>query len=355
MSQSSQPVWATLQQAGLVQGNAPIPAQPESPWFVKVLLAFSGWLASLFLLGFLGAGFEVIFRNTVASAITGSVMIGAAYFILRIPKNEFVEHIGLAVSLAGQALITWSLFQGLNNDKLAWIILALLQAGLAVVMPNFIHRVFSSFIAAFSFSMALTQFGAPYIFSSIVMFIAAWLWLHEFHFPKHIRKIHALGYGAVLGLIQLKSFDLFGIHHLGWSMGRMNTELWVRPWMAEVLAGVVMVYVVWQLLQRMGHRLSAPLASTALLGTVILSAVSVEAPGITVGMMILLLGFAGSNRVLMGLGIISLLFYISAYYYLLDATLLMKAETLLVTGMVLLLVRWLLLKIIHREKGATHG
>jgi len=354
MSQASQPILATLQQAGLVQGNAPIPEQQESPWFVKVLLAFSGWLASLFLLGFLGAGFESIFRHTIASAMTGSVMIGVAYLILRIPKNEFFEHVALAVSLAGQALITWSLFQGLNNDKVAWIILALIQVGLAVVMPNFVHRVFSSFIAAFSFSMSLTQFGAPYVFSSIVMFIAAWLWLHEFNFPKHIRKIHAIGYGTVLGLIQLKGFGLFGINPIGWRVGRINPELWIRPWMAEVLAGVVMVYVVWQLLQRMGHRLSDPVAITALVGTVILSAVSVEAPGITVGMMILLLGFAGSNRVLMGLGIVSLLFYISSYYYLLDATLLVKAETLLVTSIVLLLVRWILLKVIHREKETRH-
>ncbi len=115
-----------------------------------------------------------------------------------------------------------------------------------------------------------------------------------------------------------------------------------------------MIYVVWRLLQRLNHRLPEPLAITALVCTVILSAVSIEAPGITAGMMILLLGFAGSNRVLMGLGIVSLLFYISSYYYLLDATLLDKARTLLVTGVVLLLVRWVMLNMIHRHKGATH-
>lgn len=354
MSQVSQPLWATLQQAGLVQGDAPVPEQQESPWFVKILLAFSGWLASLFLLGFLGAGFHGLLRSVVASSVTGSLMIGVAYLILRIPKNEFIEHVGLAVSLAGQALITWSLFDGLH-DKAAWISLALIQVGLAVVMPNFVHRVFSSFIATYSFSMALVQFGAPYIFSSIVMFIVAWLWLHEFNYPKHIRKIHAIGYGSVLGLILLKGFTVFGIHHYFiWRMGRFNHDLWIQPWMAEVLAGVVMIYVVWQLLQRMGHRLSDPVAVTALVGTVILSAVSVKAPGITVGMMILLLGFAGSNRVLMGLGIVSLLFYISSYYYLLHATLLAKSGTLLVTGIVLLLARWILLKLIHQEKETTH-
>jgi len=138
-------------------------------------------------------------------------------------------------------------------------------------------------------------------------------------------------------------------------MVKTNSELWVQPWMAEVLAGAVMLYVVWQLLQRLGHRLPEPLAITALVCTVILSAVSIEAPGITAGMMILLLGFAGSNRILMGLGVVSLLFYISAYYYLLDATLLVKAQTLLVTGVVLLLVRWAMLKMICRTRETPHG
>lgn len=353
MNQPSQPIWATLQQAGLVQGDAPLTDKLESPWYVKFLLAFSGWFASLFLLGFLGVGFEAIFKNNIACGITGGLMIAGAYAILRIPKNEFFEHVALAVSLAGQALIAWGLFDGLN-DKVAWIFVALVQVVLAVVMPNFVHRVFSSFIAAFSFSMFLYAFGAPYIFSSIVMFIAAWLWLHEFQYPKHTRKIHAIGYGTVLGLIQLKGVALFSFNPTGWHMVKTNTELWIQPWMAEVLAGAVMIYVVWQLLQRLGHRLPEPLAITALVCTVILSSVSIEAPGITVGIMILLLGFAGSNRVLMGLGIVSLLFYISSYYYLLDATLLVKAQTLFVTGIVLLLVRWVMLKMIRWEKGTTH-
>lgn len=354
MNQHSLPIWATLQEAGLVQGAAPTTEKLESPWYVKVLLAFSGWFASLFLLGFLGVGFEAILRSSIASAITGSLMIAGAYLILRMPKNEFFEHVALAVSLAGQALIAFSLFDDLS-DKLAWLVIALVQVVLAVVMPNFVHRVFSSFIATFSFSMFLYAYGAPYIFSSIVMFIAAWLWLHEFQYLKHTRKIHAIGYGTVLGLIQLKGVALFSFNPIGWQMGKTNNELWVQPWMAEVLAGAVMLYVVWELLQRLGHHLPEPLAITALVCTVILSAVSIEAPGITVGMMILLLGFAGSNRILMGLGVVSLLFYISSYYYLLDATLLIKAQTLLATGVVLLLVRWVMLKLIRREKETTHG
>ncbi len=355
MNQPSQPIWEILQQAGLVQGGAPPTEKLESPWYVKVLLAFSGWLASSFLLGFLVVGFKIILSSSMASAILGSFMIAGAYAILRIPKNEFFEHVALAVSLAGQALIAYGLFDGLTY-KDAWIFYALVQVALAIVMPNFVHRVFSSFIATFSFSMFFYTIGASYIFSSILMFVVAWLWLNEFRFPKYIRKIHAIGYGTVLGLIQLKGSALFGFNPIGWQKGewltgKTSTGLWAQPWIAEVLAGVVMLYVVWQLLQRLGHRLPEPLVIITMVCTIILSAVSIEAPGITVGMMILLLGFAGSNRVLMGLGIVSLLFYISVYYYLLDATLFAKAQTLLVTGIVLLLIRWAMLKIM---RGSAH-
>lgn len=355
MSRQTEQMWTTLLQAGLVQGPAPETGKLESPWYVKALLAFSGWLAALFLLGFIGMGFGFILESSIASFITGGVMIGGAFAILRIPKNEFFEHLALAVSLAGQALIVWAIFDiTKHNNELAWVLVALLQVPLAVVMPNFVHRVLSSFIAAFAFSMALASMGAPYVFSSVIMFLAAWFWLNEFRYPQHMSKIRAIGYGLVLALIQLKGTALFGFGTMGWRFTNNQPELWVQPWMGEVLAGVVTLYVVWQLLQRWGQAISGRLAITALMGTLLLCAVSMEAKGITVGMVIMLLGFAGGNRVLLGLGIVSLLFYISSYYYLLDTTLLAKAQTLLIVGLVLLAVRWLMLRITPGGKEAKH-
>ena len=115
---------------------------------------------------------------------------------------------------------------------------------------------------------------------------------------------------------------------------------------------MVTLYVVWHLLQRYGQAISERLSITALLGTLLLCAVSMEVQGITVGMFIILLGFAGANRVLLGLGIVSLLFYVSSYYYLLDATLLAKSQTLLIVGLVLLILRWLMLRILPVKKEA---
>ena len=350
MNQQTEQIWTMLVRVGVVGGLAPEVGELDSPWYVKTLLAVSAWLAALFVIGFVGTNLKFIFTNVTASLITGGAMIGYAYAILRGTKYEFVKNFTLAMSFAGQALVMQAIFFGMTfEDEVAWALLALLQVLLIVFMQNFVHRVVSSSIAAFAFCMALTSVGVPSVMSSVIMFLTSWLWLNEFRYTRHMRKIRAIGYGLVLALIPLKGTALSSYEFLGWRSPYRPSELLVQPWMGDVLAGAVTLYVVWQLLRRRGMAISEWLSIAALLGTALLSAVSIEAQGITVGVVVLLLGFAGGNRVLLGLGIASLLFYISSYYYLLDATLLAKAQTLFVAGLILLATRWAMLRILRAE------
>ena len=52
MSEPSEHTWMSLVQAGVVHGPTPNTGNPESPWYVKGLLAISGWLAACFLFFF---------------------------------------------------------------------------------------------------------------------------------------------------------------------------------------------------------------------------------------------------------------------------------------------------------------
>ena len=356
MSQKTKHVWPTLLEAGLAEDAEPKTDKLESPWYVKVLLAFSGWLAALFLLSFIGTVFFAVIENSAASFIVGGIMIGVTYRLLRMPKNEFYEHLSLALSLTGQMLVTRAIFD-FSGDLSAtfWLLTALLQALLAIVIPNFTHRVFSAFIAAFSFAIALAIMGTPHVFSSIIMFIVSWLWLNEFRYPQHLRKTQAIGYGLVLALISLTGTVLYGYNITEWQLTSSQPEPWVQAWMSEALIGVVMLYVIWQLLQRHHQTISAQLTAGILLAALLLCAASMEAPGITVGITILLLGFAGSNRTLLGLGIVSLLFYISSYYYFLDVTLLAKAQTLFLIGLTLLATHGLMLRIKPKNRETENA
>lgn len=344
MSQANE-IWEALREHRLIVGDEPDRGDLESPWYVKTLLAFSGWLASIFVFAFLATAFNSLLESTPACFIVGGLMIAGAFQILKLPKSEFYEHLGLAISLAGQALIIIAIFQITDkNQAMAWTLSAVLQVALSIVMPNFVHRIFSSFFAAFSFSMALSVIGVSYLFSGVVMFVSAWIWLNEFKHPQHHKMLSAIGYGLILALIQIKGSALFLHGAMTWSSDNAFTESWVRPWVDEVLCCGVLLLVVWQLLKKHKVAMNSPVAIVTLASALIIGVASLEANGITAGLVIILLGFSGSNRTLMGLGAVSLLFYISSYYYLLDATLLEKSGTLFLIGVALLLIRWALVQ-----------
>jgi len=115
----------------------------------------------------------------------------------------------------------------------------------------------------------------------------------------------------------------------------------------------VLLSAVWMLLRRAGWSLpeSKSILSLAVAGAI--GAASFKAPGVAGGLMIVLVGFANGNRLLAGLGIAALLYYVSSYYYLLDATLLAKAGVLAASGVVLLGARWLLLNVVMPERASA--
>lgn len=356
MSRQVEPLWEALRQAGLVQGEAPATDRIESPWYVKGLLAFSGWLAAIFLLGFVGVGFQFVMESGLASLVTGGVLMGAAYAVLRGSRNEFVAHLALAMSIAGQALAVWAFYDLIDSHGAPlWTLVALMEVLLAAVMANDVHRVWSSCAAAVFFTMALAGLRAPYLAHGLILFVAAWIWLNEFRWPRCMRALRAVGYGLMLGLIQVSGTTLFFRENMRWLIGHGPDEALIPPWLGEASTGAVMLYVVATLLLRLGVGPRTPLAMAALLGTALLCGVSLEAHGIAVGMTIVLLGFAGGNRVLLGLGVAALLFYVSSYYYLLETTLLHKSGTLLMVGVVLLAARSLLATVASRPKGAADG
>ena len=80
---TTEQLWDRLAASGLVTGkNAPLSDQ-HSPWFVRVMLGFAGWIGALFLLGFVGVSLQFIFRSSEASLIAGVVVCAAAAYIFR--------------------------------------------------------------------------------------------------------------------------------------------------------------------------------------------------------------------------------------------------------------------------------
>ncbi len=176
-------LWMKLEQANLVQGDMPNMDLVKSPWYIKMLLAISGWLGAIFLLGFFIVVFSVLLGVSAVSFFMSLPLFIIAYYILRAPNNEFYEHLGLALSLAGQVLLVVSILEW-NSPELIWLTVGGFQLLLTYFMPSFLHRIASSLFAVMSFAASLAIMGMPHLLGSLLIFPVAWLCLHEFSFVR---------------------------------------------------------------------------------------------------------------------------------------------------------------------------
>jgi uncharacterized membrane protein len=344
-------IWALLQERGIVHGEQPVKLVSSSPWYIKVLLAFLGWLTSFFLVCFIALVFDVsFFKSLDFFAVIGLIIIAASVWILRTSTNEFVEHLGLAASIAGQILVAIALFDFSHFDQtLPWLLLSMLQIVLVILVPNFVHSVLSALAAAITFIMAIEGLSI-WIYEisfGVLMFGAAWCWLNEFRYPRQTNRIRAVGYGLVIALIILAVTKIY------WQFDQIE-HVWLPLGLRQLIAGVVMLFIAQNLLQRYNQTIKSRLGLVIFIAILLTFVVSIKVEGITLGIMIICLGFWGSNRVLMGLGVVSLLFYISSYYYLLETTLLHKSISLFMVGLVLFFIRWLIRKNLPSRHEVSH-
>ncbi len=343
----TQALWDRLRAAALVDGDLPPPAAARAPWYVRVMLGAAGWIGALFMIGFLAAGFEFVFRSApVTFAVGAAVCAGAAVLFRAHPDGNFTGQFGLAVSLAGQALMVYALARLFERSfSAAALAVALQQALLFVLVPNFVHRVWTSWTAAYAAAYALGNAGLQAFAPAAVTFAFLWPWLAEFDHPRRGELLRAAGYGLALAAVQTAV-----MHGSLWSAllvghaGRQAIGGVALSWTGNLAAGLVLIWAVLRLLKREGVGLDAPHGRIALAGALLLALISLKAPGVGPAAAILVVGFANGNRVLAGLGIFALLGYLSHYYYALHATLLEKSALLAAAGLVLLAARFALLR-----------
>jgi hypothetical protein len=341
-------LWTRLSAAGLTVGHMPEAIDAHTPWYVRVMLSIAGFIAAVFLMAFVAFAFRFVLESREASAAVGLMLITAAYALFRAAtRSDFVAMFALAVSFAGQGLFFMgftALFAGV--DKTApWIVIAGLEAALTLLMPNFIHRVVCAFAAGFALAYALSWAGAALLAPGVIGAIVAWIWLNEARYARRASVAIPAGYGLTLAFVYIQAAPpggMIGLYGL-------RIPIWLPVWFGEAMVGAALVSTVAALVRRTNWRFADRKALLAVIAAAAVAAASLNAPGIAGGLMIALLGFANGNRVLTGIGIAALLFYVSRYYYLLDITLLEKSAALAATGAVLLGARWIVLNLVMAD------
>jgi hypothetical protein len=336
-------LWARLSVEKLVEGERPEHHRPASPWYVRAMLGIAGWIAAAFLLMFVGAAFAFIMREAAYAALLGAACCAAAYGLFRaFDGNDFAEQFALVVSLVGQVLIVIGIGDVLNmRDPALYLSVAAAEGLLALLIPNFLHRVLATGGAAIAIALAINRLSLHGLAAPLLCAGLAWVWLEPGRWAAKGGLWRPIGYGLVLALLLVETFRLFDPE---WLLGAPNERTsWIAvhgPLVGRALNAAILVWVAIALARREGYRPGVPgesrVALAAAGAALVIGLLSLGAPGLVSALLILLLGFAAGNRLLMALGVLSLLGFVSHFYYSLHSTLLEKSGLLAVTGLVLL-------------------
>lgn len=334
-------LWAKLQGAGLAEGAMPEAGDARAPWFVRLMLGIAGWIGAFFLLGFVGAALAFLVQSAGSAFVVGAGACAGAVFIFRVaPKNDFIAQFGLAVSLAGQVLMTYAAAQWIERSATGIALyIALQQLLLFVLVPNFVHRLWASWSGALAAAYAMLDAGLFAFTPAATTAAFIWFALAEFRLARHGEMLRAGLYG--LALTAVIAAMMHGDLASGLFHGRTHAISLGEPglWLGRLASLAVLLWAVAALLRREGLGFSSGQGRVGLAGALILGVASIKAPGVGPAVAILVVGFANADRVLQGLGIVALLGYLSHYYYSLQATLLLKSGLLVATGIALLAAR----------------
>ncbi len=341
-------LWRQLEGAGLVSGEMP-PQPAYTPWFVRLIQGIAGWLAAWCVLGILGLMLAPVVHSLFeegAEGVAGTLgvlLLFSAWRLLRGEPQDFREQAGLAVSLAGQVLLATALHDWWR-DSLTWLGWGVLQAGLAWHMPHAVHRLTSAFIACLSLTAALAKTALIWFTPSLAVMIMAALWLSENRWFLYGHRIRPWAYAVTLALLCLHGFSLFSLQEgAGLAVdGPLHPPVPGTHRVNEGMMILAWVGTVWTLMQRNGVSGVSLRGCAILSGALLVSAFNHAAPGFAVAWLILILGFAGGNKVLLGLGFAAFWIYLGRFYYLLDSTLLLKGGAMMTIGLLLLCARLIL-------------
>lgn len=332
------------------------------PWYLRMLAGFGGWLAALFLMAFFLVMLflsESGLRSLSDLPAFGILLLGGAILLRRAERGTFSNQMALAVSLTGQVLVVVGV-QPISTAGSALLVLVM-QVFLMVLYVDQIHRVLSTLVAVFAIpvllfdsvrwwhDLPLASVGGALLVVTVLALpgvlglVSMRLWLRETASarPGLARLLRPIAYGLVMGMfgLLLPPAYLFQYGWPGWGM-----FFWEPMWPSAILLGAGLLYLVHTLLKERGLPPFGAFALSAYGAVLLLLWPALHAPGLIAAVTVLLLGFRRGDRLLMGIALVFLAVFLSAYYYSLSLSPLLKSLALVGSGAGLLGLRWVLLK-----------
>lgn len=334
-----------LQQAGVVDAEQTQRlAQHTNPWWLQLLLGFAAWIASLLIISAFVGPLLALADNDLVRLFAAVSLLGAALWLAR-QHHDFVQHMSVAIALAGQGLLVYALYElSDNNDELARYSSAFISSVLLFSWLNPLHRRISLIIATLCLLSLINSALLLALISNLLATLALVLWCSRsywagFDYASRIKSLLEVITLAALGLTLIGQC-LLVFDSSSW----LDNKLDVARALYSALGSVLLISTVFWL-----SRLATVPSRLALLSvTTLLCVLLYPASGLLVSSALLLACFYGCSKRWAVLCLLSMLIAISQFYYSLELNLLHKSLLLAVSGL-LLLAAWLLLQRYQRR------
>lgn len=360
MSNRQQRMLTQLQSLGLINKNMTdrtiaTEADDDTPWFLQLFFGFSGFIASLFFIGFLSLMFEWlgILDSFIATFLIGLILSGIGFILFRHKHTQhstFLTSLTFAISVAGQLYMTFALFDNaIDNPLDVWLFL-LIQIVLTVIMPNFIYRLLSTGVVLGCLIYLLNYYHMSEASLGIVALITAVSALQRYELLRYLpvakrndaaEVISTVAYASALMLLAVSVYFIAAEYGNGFGY---YEGAYYNYTLSQTLLILASLYAAYLILHRYQSKLLSTLGIISVVTILILGALSVYVSGLLATSLVIVIAMANSQRVMLALGIAALVGYIFWYYYQLDTSLLIKSISMFVIGVAILLMRWLLIR-----------
>lgn len=334
--------------------NENIRPEEHTPWFISVFFGFTGILASMFFVGFLTLLlFEAdIFEHTSLQLIMGAILSATGWFLF---KNEhkrrstFWNSLAFTMSAAGQLYVAFSIFASELKTPLDTWLWLLFQVLMTMVMPNMVYRLLSTIIAL---ACAIYLFNYYQIPEISLGFLALIMTMANVQRYGAIQRLPATWHLSALNLSQALTsasavlLVIVSLYIVKFEYSRdFVSYVFIYDYiLAQSLLTFVSLYAAFLILKRYQVKLLSAVGLIVMFATAAMGIMSIYVSGLLSTSLIIVIAFANSQRILLGFGIFALVSYVFWYYYQLDTSLLVKSVSMLISGIGLLLIRWLLIK-----------
>lgn len=360
------------------------------PWYIKLILSFCGWVAALFLIGFMGfVVFEISrYHEGEVFSIFAAIFIVAGAFAVR-SRVVFVRHFGLAIALAGALVLPVALVVTFEMESF-WQFPILFTAIICLIFVR--HQAmralafFGIFMSIADLFLVLYAETFQYLYVNelnirgffyystkalgvavlaVIICLALKLWTREAHWVQSpakddlIRPVILTGMVGVLGFLGLYAAFCSGhtwhSRSFIWDIYSRSAYLNILTYWAGLAAGVGQIFLA-RLTFKNNPAISRKHRYVIYAGAMLCVFAGWWLPWLSIGLLLLALGRYIGSLALTGLSAFYLAVCLLWYYFTLQTSLLHKSCTLLAAGILMLVAGAIVYRLFYAaKKEAVHA